>query len=110
MNARVADGVSAHAAISLRGEWTMPVYLVERALPGVTLAQLTAIRRAGEEMCHRFARDGKPVQYRRSIFVAGESRCLCLFEAQDAERVQEVNEAAQIPYSRIVLAVDLTPD
>jgi muconolactone delta-isomerase len=108
VNARVADGVAAHVTTSLRGEGTMPVYLVERALPGVTLAQLTAIRRAGEEMCHRFTRDGKAVHYRRSIFVPGESRCLCLFDAQDGDRVQEVNEAAQIPYGRIVLAVDLT--
>ena len=87
----------------------MPVYLVERALPGVSLAQLTAIRRAARDTCDVFVREGKAVRYLRSTFVPGESRCLCLFEAPDAERVQEVNEVAQIPYNRIVTALDLAP-
>lgn len=34
---------------------------------------------------------------------------LCLFEAPDPQRVQEVNEAAQVPYNRIVVALDLDP-
>ncbi len=85
----------------------MPVYLVERDLPGITLTQLTASRRAARAMCESFVADGQPVRYLRSIFVPGESRCLCLFEAPTAERVQEVNEAAQIPYNRIITALDL---
>src|SRR5947209_5636506 len=93
----------------LKGEGTMPVYLVERDLPGVTMVQLAAIRRASSEACARFAADGKLVQYRRSTFVPGESRCLCLFEAPDADRVQEVNEDAQIPYTRIVIALEFAP-
>jgi len=32
-----------------------------------------------------------------------------LFEAPDADRVREVNEAAQLPFTRIVEALDLTP-
>lgn len=84
----------------------MPVYLVERTLPGVTLAQLTAMRQALRDAC---ATAGTAVCYRRSIVVPGESRCLCLFEAPDAERVQEVNEAAQIPYNRILTALELAP-
>jgi hypothetical protein len=51
--------------------------------------------------------EGKPVRYLRSTFTPGESRCRCLFEAPNSELVQAVNEAAQIPYNRIMLAVDL---
>lgn len=87
----------------------MPVYVVERHVPGVTMAQLTAIRRAARTACATFAADGKPVRYLRSTFVPGESRCLCLFEAPDAERVQAVNDAAQIPYNRILMVLDLDP-
>lgn len=87
----------------------MPVYLVERHVPGVTMAQLTAIRDAARTACTTYAAGGKPVRYLRGLFIPGESRCLCLFEAPDAERVQEVNEAAQIPYNRILTALELAP-
>jgi hypothetical protein len=40
----------------------------------------------------------------------GRSRCSCLFEASNEDLVQAVNDMAQIPYSRIVLAVELTAD
>ncbi len=40
----------------------------------------------------------------------GEARCLCLFEAPDMGRVREVNEAAGLPYTRIMEAMDLTPE
>jgi hypothetical protein len=88
---------------------TMSVYLVERDLPGISLAQFAAIRSAARKACDRFATGGKSVQYLRSTFVPGESRCLCLFEAPDAELAREVNEAAQIPFHRIVMALDLDP-
>ena len=87
----------------------MLVYLVERDLPGATLAQLTAIRRAAREVCDAFAAAGKPVRCLRGIFIPGESRCLCLFEAPSAERVREVNEAAHLSYNRIVMALVLDP-
>jgi len=34
---------------------------------------------------------------------------MCLFEADNADLVREVNEAAKIPFTRIVEAMDLTP-
>jgi hypothetical protein len=88
----------------------MPVYMVERVLPGATMASVEAIRRAAEEACGAFAAEGKPVRYVRSTFTPGESRCRCLFEAPNVDLVRSVNEAAQVPYSRIVLAVELPHD
>jgi len=34
---------------------------------------------------------------------------MCLFEAPNPELVKEVNEAAQIPFTQIKEALDLTP-
>ncbi len=34
---------------------------------------------------------------------------MCLFEADNADHVREVNETAKIPFTRIVEALDLTP-
>jgi len=53
--------------------------------------------------------EGKPVRYIRTTFVPGEAHCMCLFEAENADHVREVNETAQIPFTRIVEALDLTP-
>ncbi len=87
----------------------MPVYMVDRHLPGVTKEQLVKAQRAAIETGEQFTAQGKPVRYIRSMFVPGEARCMCLFEAQNPELVKEVNEAAKIPFSRITEAEDLTP-
>jgi hypothetical protein len=79
--------------------------MVERVLPGATIDCLDGIRRAAENACRAFTSEGKPVRYLRSIFTPGESRCRCLFEVASGDLVRDVNEAAAIPYSRIILAV-----
>jgi len=85
----------------------MPTYLVERVLPGADLASVQALCRAAEAACRRFAAEDKQIRYLRTTFVPGRSRCSCLFEAPNADLVQAVNEAAQIPYSRIVVALEI---
>ena len=87
----------------------MAVYLVDRDLPGITMEQLGAAQKAAIDTSERFTSEGKPVRYIRSTYVPGESNCMCLFEAASADMVKEVNEAANIPFTRIVEAMDLTP-
>jgi hypothetical protein len=87
----------------------MAVYMVERDLPGVTMDQLAAAQKAAIETGRQFTDEGKNVRYIRTTFVPGESHCMCLFEADNPDLVREVNEAAQIPFTRIVEALDLTP-
>jgi hypothetical protein len=87
----------------------MPTFVADRDLPGITLDQLGAAQRAAIETSQRFTAEGKPVRYIRSLFVPGEAHCLCLFEAPNAELVEEVNRAAQIPFTRVTEAMDLTP-
>jgi Protein of unknown function (DUF4242) len=87
----------------------MPVFMADRDLPGITMDQLAAAQKAAIDTSARFTAVGRPVKYLRSTFVPGESHCMCLFEANDAETVRAVNEAAKIPFTRIVEAADLTP-
>ena len=87
----------------------MPVYMVDRNLPGVTMEQLGAAQKAAIETCKQFTAQGKPVRYIRSMFLPGEVHCMCLFEASNADLVKQVNETAKIPYTRVVDAMDLTP-
>ena len=87
----------------------MPVYMADRKLPGITMGDLAAAQKAAIETGKRMTSQGKPVRYIRSTFVPGDSRCMCLFEAPNAENVRELNETAKIPFTRIVEAQDLTP-
>lgn len=87
----------------------MAIYMVERDLQGITMTALADAQQAAIATAQRFTADGTAVRYVRSTFVPGESRCMCLFDAQSAGDVQSVNEAAKLPFTRIVEALDLTP-
>lgn len=87
----------------------MPVYVAECELLGTAPEELVAMQRVAVEMCQRLTVEGRSVRYIRSIVIPSESHCICLFEAANAKIVQEVNEAAQIPFTRIIEAIELTP-
>jgi len=87
----------------------MPVFMVERDLPGITPEQLAAAQKRAIQIGKELTAEGRQVRYIRSTFVPGESKCMCLFEASSPENVREANERAQIPFTRIVAAEDLTP-
>jgi hypothetical protein len=87
----------------------MAVYMVERRLPGTTIERLAAAQRAMIAACERSTAGGNPVYYIRSIFVPEQALCLCLFKAPDPATVREVNQAAGIPFLRVVEALDLRP-
>lgn len=87
----------------------MAVYMVERNLKGITMDQLAAAQGRAIDAGKTMTAQGKDVRYIRSLFVPGEARCMCLFEAPNPQNVKELNETAQIPFSRIVEAMDLTP-
>lgn len=87
----------------------MKVFMVERELDGITMEQLAAAQQAAIRTGEEFTAKGKDVRYIRSTFVPGDARCMCLFEATNAEHVRDLNETAQIPFTNIVEALDLTP-
>ena len=88
---------------------TMTVYLVERALPRLTPEQLAATQQAAHQTSARFRAEGLSVRYLRSVYVPGDGRCWCLFEAESAELVRDVNAVASLAFTRIIEALDLTP-
>jgi len=83
--------------------------MVERDLPGIKMEQLAAAQKRAIEAGKELTAEGKEVRYIRSTFVPGQNKCMCLFEAPNPENVKEANERAQIPFTRIVEAMDLTP-
>ena len=87
----------------------MTVYMVERELKGISMEQLAAAQKQAIETSKQFTKTGKSVRYIRTTFVPGEERSMCLFEASNPDHVAEVNDEANIPYVRIVEALDLTP-
>jgi hypothetical protein len=93
----------------LAKDFIMAVYLVERDLPGITMDQLAAAQKRAIQVGRDLTAEGRDVRYIRSTFVPGENKCMCLFESSDPENVREANQRAEIPFSRIVPAQDLTP-
>jgi len=88
----------------------MALFMVERDLPGILMDQLAGAQKAAIETSKEFTKEGKNVRYIRTTFVPGENRCMCLFEASNADLVKRVNETAKIPFTRAVEALDLTPN
>ena len=85
----------------------MPFFIAERFLPDITFEQLVALQQSLISTSNYFNAKGKSVHYVRSLFIPGESRCICLFEALNVKVIQEVNEVAQFPFMRIVPTVEL---
>jgi hypothetical protein len=91
-------------------EIAMQVYMVERSLKGIPMDALAAAQKRAIETSQKLSKEGTPVRYIRSTFVPDEGCCMCLFAAERPEDVKRVNELAQIPFDRIVPALDLTPN
>lgn len=87
----------------------MTVYMVERNLPGITTDDLAQAQRSAIETAERMTGEGTPVRYLRSTFVPSAQKCMCLFEAESAEAVERLNRSAEIPFDRVVEAMDLSP-
>lgn len=85
----------------------MAVYVVERRLPGIDRQGLANAQRAAMDVGERFTRSGRPLRYIRSVFIPGEERSLCLFEAADSQTVTDGNREAGLPIDRVFEALDL---
>ncbi|MEX2224304.1 MAG: hypothetical protein WEG40_21175 [Candidatus Rokuibacteriota bacterium] len=87
----------------------MPLFAVERDLSQVPPENFRASLQGLVTACARLQGLGKKVRYISSAVFPGEARGLCLFGAEEPQWIQEVNEAARLPYSRIFAVLDLTP-
>lgn len=87
----------------------MTVYMVERELKGVSMEDLAGAQRAAIATAGDMTAKGDQITYIRSTFAPEDGRCMCLFEGKDADQVRRLNDAAGLPYTRVVEAMDLTP-
>jgi len=87
----------------------MQVYMVERSLKGIPMSDLAAAQQRAISTGQEMTQAGTPVRYIRSTFAPDSGRCMCLFEAGDAEQVKALNKRANIPFDSVVAALDLTP-
>lgn len=86
----------------------MTFFLAERELPNMNPEQIQSLLREVVDHCQRLTAQGKPVHYVGSIYLPGDARVLSLFEATEPSDVRSVNEAAQLPFTRIAAAFELT--
>ena len=87
----------------------MEVFMVERSLKGIPMEQLAAAQQLAIKTAREMTAAGTPIRYIRSTFVPESGQCMCLFESQDAETVKALNQKAQIPFTNVSVALDLTP-
>jgi Protein of unknown function (DUF4242) len=91
-------------------EVTMPTYLVERYLPGMTPELMAAAARNARQAAERISTGGTAVRYLQSTYLPQDETCFCLFEASSAVAVAAANEAARMPFERIVEALHVRVD
>jgi Protein of unknown function (DUF4242) len=84
------------------------LFLVEHRLGNVGDGHLAALRDALLEIAARLdgAVDGQRIRYLRSTVVAGQDRCICLFDASSEALVRRANDLAQVPIAWIGPAID----
>ena len=88
----------------------MAVYMVERDLKGISMKDLAGAQKAAIGKATEMTSSGTQVRYIRSTFTPDDGRCMCLFEAGSDTDVKRLNDEVGLPYSRIVPALDLTPE
>ena len=87
----------------------MPIYAVQRKLPGISMGDLANAQKAAIDTSNKISAEGTSVKYIRSNFYPEDSRCTCLFEAENADAVKKVNEEASLPFEVVEEVLDLNP-
>lgn len=87
----------------------MTVYMVERNLKGIAMDDLASAQKLAIQTSQEYSAKGTAMRYIRSTFAPEDGRCMCLFEAANADDVKRLNDEAKLPYLNVVEALDLTP-
>ena len=87
----------------------MQVFMVERSLKGIPMDQLAAAQQRAIRTAGEMSAAGTPIRYIRSTFVPDSGQCMCLFESEGKQAVEDLNRKAQIPFTSVTPALDLTP-
>ena len=87
----------------------MSVFMVERDLKGISMADLGGAQQAAIKTAQDMTAKGTKISYIRSTFAPDDGRCMCLFDAASDAEVRQLNDTAGLPYHKVVAALDLTP-
>ena len=88
----------------------MAVYVVKRALPGITPEALQSAGMRAKTCCSEMTQEGQSVRWIRSFFLPETAETHCYFEAPSKSAVEEVNNRARIPFVQITEAMEMTPE
>ena len=84
----------------------MPLFVADWTVDGMTAERLVEFRHLLQNAADRVSSRGTSVGYVRCTHVPEQSRCICVFDADDIEAVRSVNQIAQVPFAKIGLAVE----
>ena len=83
----------------------MPEFLVELYVSRGDGAAVERSARSARLAAKELTREGRTVQYVRSIFVPEDETCFFLYEATTADDVEEAARRASLPFDRVALAM-----
>jgi hypothetical protein len=80
-------------------------YLVELYVSRADSAALDASARNARAAAQELTSEGRPVRYLRSIFVPEDETCFLLYEAAEADDVEEAARRASLQFDHVALAI-----
>lgn len=83
------------------------VFLVFRDLPGVTRDQYSAAQAAIAEAVQRASPAGRDVSYLGGFFLPESGRAVCVFGAESARDVADVNQRAGVSFTEVLEAIEM---
>lgn len=87
----------------------LATFLVERYWPGVTADEVRATEVRLQEIVEILNREGVPIRYRSSTLIEQEESVFSVFQGRSPEEVAEVSRRSGVPFDRILLATEITP-
>jgi hypothetical protein len=87
----------------------LDTFLVERYWPGVEEESMRVGEVRLRSVVARLEREGNPVRYLRSLIVPADGVVFSLFVGRSAVDVAEANRQAEVPFDRIVRAIEIGP-
>ena len=88
----------------------MSIFVVQRDLPGITPEALQSAGVRAKSCCMEMTTEGQPVRWVRSFYLPETAQTHCYFEAASKTAVEEANNRARIPFTRIVEVMEMTPE
>ena len=87
----------------------MQTFVAERNLKGISMDQLADAQKRAIESAARMSETGRRVQYLQRSVVPDTGAGRGLFEAESAADEEQVNRDANVPFTRVLPAMDLAP-